>query len=99
MARCFLDDAVTMVTIVTMVMMMIGLAREWGGWWASVLTVMEANSISLMRAREGRGWWESVAWGMRVIARDVRVRVVVVGDGEDVGARRRHVRRVPTSDG
>ena len=31
MARCFLDDAVTMVTIVTMVMMMIGLAREWGG--------------------------------------------------------------------
>ena len=55
--------------------------------------------LAMMRAREGRGWWESVAWGMRVIARDVRVRVVVVGDGEDVGARRRRVRRVSTSDG
>ena len=44
--------------------------------------------------RECRGWWESVAWGIRVIARDVRARVVVVGDGEDAGARRRHVRHV-----
>ena len=42
--------------------------------------------------REGRGWWESIAWGVLVIARDTRVWVVVVGDGEDVVARRRHVR-------
>ena len=43
-------------------------------------------------ARECRGWWESAAWGMRMIARDARVRVVVVGDGEGVIACRRHVR-------
>jgi len=100
MARCFLDDAVTMVTIVTMVMMMIGLAREWGG----VVGIGSDGDgsefhLAMMRAREGRGWWEGVAWGVRVIARDARVWVVVVGDGEDVGARRRRVRHVPTSDG
>ena len=30
--------------------------------------------LAMMRVREDRGWWECVAWGVRVIARDARVR-------------------------
>ena len=92
MTRCFCC-IMTMVMMVTMVAMvtMIDLARECG-WAIGFDGVGSKFDLAMMRTREGRGWWGSVAWGVRVIARDARVRVVVVGDGEDVVARRRHVR-------